>query len=177
MSKGLSERVIDPWELARHQQRIQGEIAVQSLTRLHSQLAQLDGQILLNWQFDLFEHHAVITGQLELSLFLQCQRCLQAMHWIAQVDTALCPLKAEQSEQNLPTGFDSSVLAETPVRLGWLVEDEVLLVLPFAPAHPQCPAHDYQQNETPPADFLVAQKAHEQENPFQVLSALKLKQR
>jgi len=171
--KGLNERIIEPWELARYEHNIQGEIELQTLSRLQSQLTQPDGQVMLDWCFKIIEHHAVITGQLKLRLALQCQRCLKPVVWTAQVDTALCLLKLGQDEQNLPAGFESIVLSDSHVRLGLLVEDEILLALPFAPLHEHCPSHDYQQDEAPPDDFVAAQEAHQKENPFQVLAALK----
>ncbi len=173
MSDDLGERVIDAWDLARHQQSIQGDIGLRGLSRLSSLLAQDDGQILLNWQFDLLEHHAVIVGVLDVRLSLLCQRCLLPVLWCAQVDTALCLLKPWQNEQNLPAGFDCTVLSGCHVRLAELVEDEILLGLPFAPVHDLCPPHDYHEDVNPSAEFLAAEEARDAQNPFLSLSPLK----
>jgi len=173
--KSFTELLIDPWELAQRRQRLQGEIAPQSLSRLNAQLTQSAGQILFDWQFEIIEHYVVIVGQLNVQLSLQCQRCLRSMLWETRLETALCPLKPEQEsdEQNLPAGYEAIPLPTARVKLGLLIEDEVLLAVPFAPLHEQCLAHEFWHDEAVSAEFEAAQKEQAQANPFQALAALK----
>ncbi len=171
VSKDLSKRIIDPWTVAQQQQHLSGEIALSSLPRLLTQLEQPQGQVCIDWQFQIITHRAVIVGHIDVQLILQCQRCLQPLSWSTRLNTALCPLKPGQTEQNLPAGFESISLSAERILLSDLVEDEVLLAVPFAPFHEQCPAHDYAaDNRVEDNDVSTMEAQH---HPFQALAALK----
>ncbi len=95
------------------------------------------------------------------TLMLRCERCLEAMPWPLKAEGRLLlvppgqPLPDEELEEE---DFDpihaSSTLDVLP-----LIEDEVLLALPFSPRHEQC---------APPLPLGGAEK----ESPFAVLKQL-----
>ncbi len=77
-----------------------------------------------------------ISGQLQLT----CQRCLKAMPFTLHVDEILVLAKSEaeiEAQPLEPEGPDR-VLAGKEMEVGTLLEDEILLAIPFAPRHEQC---------------------------------------
>jgi uncharacterized protein len=71
------------------------------------------------------------------SVTLECQRCLDDFAWLVDVTTEV--LLARDDAELAALDADSSlevVLAEGPLDPLALVEDELVLALPFAPRHP-----------------------------------------
>jgi uncharacterized protein len=68
---------------------------------------------------------------------LTCQRCLGAFTWPIDERTELLLAKDERDLAELDAGSDTEVvLAAQPLDPLTLVEDELVLALPFAPRHP-----------------------------------------
>jgi len=74
------------------------------------------------------------------TLMLRCERCLEAMPWPVQAEGRLLlvppgePLPDEELDEE---EFDP-IHASTTLEVLPLVEDEILLALPYAPRHEQC---------------------------------------
>ena len=84
-----------------------------------------------------------MTIDLEGEVPLECQRCLGPLRWPVVQQTELLLAHDEAELARLDADTESEVvLAEGPLDPLSLVEDELLLVLPFAPRHPdgQCGA-------------------------------------
>jgi uncharacterized protein len=76
--------------------------------------------------------------EIEGSVPLTCQRCLDDFEWPVAQRTEV--LLAHDERELALLDADSSaevVLAGAPVTTLTLVEDELLLALPFAPRHPE----------------------------------------
>jgi uncharacterized protein len=93
-------------------------------------------------------HKAVAGGEAELrlhlqartSLQLQCQRCLQPMAVLLDVQPSLRFVRGEALAEALDEDSDEDVLALTPaLDLQPLIEDELILALPLVPRHIVCP--------------------------------------
>ena len=80
--------------------------------------------------------------ELRGSVPLECQRCLQAFAWNVAQDTTLLLARNERELAVLDESDDTHevVLAAEPLDAATLIEDEVLLALPFAPrcGQPEC---------------------------------------
>ncbi|MGB5541762.1 MAG: YceD family protein [Gammaproteobacteria bacterium] len=75
-----------------------------------------------------------VTGRVSASLPLRCQRCLETV--VVEVDQALSlAVTAEGEEQLAPERMEAWPLTAGPVRLGELLEDELLLATPLVPMH------------------------------------------
>ena len=101
------------------------------------------------------------------TVVLQCQRCLQGLDELLQVDRHFRFVRGEAEAARLDEESDDDVL-ELPPRLDLheLVEDELILALPLVPRHPRCPV------PLPlPADTDVAEEPAP--NPFAALAALR----
>ncbi|MDR0480274.1 MAG: YceD family protein [Gallionellaceae bacterium] len=154
---------IDNLDFARNGKELRGEIAVADMPRLQDMLAAPDGVV-----------HYVVRGllgkdgnpMLELELdgrcYLRCQRCLEAMDYPVKQKSRL--LLAPESELDAFADDENeldSIATDRHFDVLDLVEQEILLNLPFAPRHPEggCKAMD-----------MATQP---DKNPFAVLASLK----
>ena len=80
--------------------------------------------------------------QVQLSGLLQltCQRCLGPLQYPLQIDAVLVLARSEAEVEVQPVdpGSPDRVLGGKEMDLGTLLEDEVLLAVPFAPHHETC---------------------------------------
>lgn len=157
---------IDGLDFARKSSEIRGTIAVFDFSRLKDQLFSPDGEV----------HYALTGGrgeegspQLALRLSgkisLVCQRCLGSLEFDLDNDAVFFLVP---DESHLPAPEDERedveyLVADAPIDVVELIEDEVLLSLPLAPMH-----EDVNCN-----DALLAAK-EQKESPFKVLQGLKL---
>jgi DUF177 domain-containing protein len=133
--------VIDALEVAQAGASLRGEFAAADFVRLRDKLAAGSGGVEYQLQGC---HDAQGRPALRLrvrgSLQLVCQRCLGAVEQPVDIDSQLV-LAASQAEVDreplAPEGPDRIVASRgMPVRE--LIEDELLLAVPYAPRHAQC---------------------------------------
>lgn len=88
--------------------------------------------------FEPLEGGVGIRGEVKAMLLARCQRCLGRME--LQLDVPIRLLIPETERNAAPAGWD---LGEAGARftLGEFIEEELLLVMPFAPRHSEgaCP--------------------------------------
>jgi len=156
-------RFIDPLHLAKQGCTLQGRVALSQMPRLHDKLCQVQGDVLIDWQFaNDGQQRPTIVGSLQTQLKMLCQRCLQPMDWPIDAKVALMVIPNEQAEEELPEDFEALTLTSIPISLLSLIEDELILALPIVVKHPACQV----VNEYP-------QGNGEQYHPFQALSQWK----
>jgi uncharacterized protein len=161
---------IDSLDFAGNGRQISGEIPVAGLPRLLDALEDSQGilQYTVRGGADK-QGNPLLDVSITGSCRLRCQRCLSAMEHTVRLDTRL--LLRDQANLDALDGdvaggeeeaFDS-ILAEVHLDVLCLLEEEILLSLPFAPKHEfgACQA----------ADGGNMQK--EEKNPFAVLVKLK----
>ena len=92
-----------------------------------------------------------IDGELQLT----CQRCLKAMPFPLGVDGILVLAKSEAEIEAQPIDPEAPdrVLAGKEMEVGTLLEDEILLALPFAPRHGHCSASGVDKGEAQASPF------------------------
>ncbi|KPK07027.1 MAG: hypothetical protein AMJ64_07735 [Betaproteobacteria bacterium SG8_39] len=153
---------IDGFEFAASGGARAGRWPLRDLPRLRSSLAALDGELeyALRGTHDPMGRRALqlkLRGVLKLS----CQRCLETMDFPLDVDAMLVLATSEaeiDADADDPAAPDR-VLASREMPIRELIEDEVLLSLPFAPRHERCGTHH---------DSLGEQRR----SPFAALSAM-----
>lgn len=76
------------------------------------------------------------------TLRLTCRRCLEALEFAAGVDTTLLLASSQEALDAEPMTAEGpdSIVATREMSLRDLVEDELLLALPYAPTHEVCAA-------------------------------------
>lgn len=124
-------------------QALAGTRPVAELPRLVSALAGPEGQLSAQLQFaPSVVSRGVVTGAVQGTLLLTCQRCLKTFPWALQAAFGWQLVLSEAEEERVMEADQGD-----PVLLqdGWLLlpealEDEALLALPLAPvcAEPAC---------------------------------------
>ena len=145
---------IDGFEFATAGARQQGSWPVRKFPRLRDMLAADDGEVAYALEG---AHDARGRPSLKLevrgTLLLRCQRCLEPMPYEVNAATLLV-LAATQAEIDAepPDAIAADrVVAGVAMPVRDLVEDELILAVPYAPRHEACaaqvPALEQQQDE------------------------------
>ena len=79
-----------------------------------------------------------LTLSLDGEVFVACQRCLAALAVRVAQETMLLLARDEAELALLDNEEPEVVLADSPVDALTLVEDELLLSLPYSPRHEEC---------------------------------------
>jgi len=135
--------VIDGFEFASAGATQQGIWPLSDFSRLHDMLAADAGEVRYEISGVRDERgrpslRLKVSGTLEL----RCQRCLEPMALEVQTDetlvlaATLAEIHAEPADANAP----DRVVAGKEMALRELVEDELILAVPYAPRHESCTA-------------------------------------
>jgi uncharacterized protein len=152
---------IDSMDFARNGKELCGEIPIVDLPRLSDMLANSNGtltyRVLGSHEGDSHKLDIVLEGKCNL----RCQRCLEEFAYPLEVESHLKLIPAEMLDEDEGDDEDS-IEATRHLDLLELIEDEVLLNLPFAPKHPEgmcaTPLTDLQQPANPFARLAVLKK-------------------
>ena len=127
----------DAFRLAREHETVHGKFDAAASERLYDWLAPGDAPV--NWSITGTTDglgRPAIAIELEGSVPLECQRCLAPLAWPVQQRTVALLAKNEGEGDALDEDSDEEVLvAAAPLDPLTLVEDELLLSLPYAPTH------------------------------------------
>ena len=137
-SSGRRGGSFDAFDVALRRATLAGTVEVAKMERAVDRLAPEGGASDVSWRItgttDAMGRPA-LEIRLDGSVPLECQRCLQPFAWpvaqcttllLARDERELAVLDAEDDEHEV-------LLANAPQDAMTLIEDEVLLVLPFAP--------------------------------------------
>lgn len=142
MSAQAALAVIDSLEFARAGQSLSGSLPVAALTRLQDGLFDDQGEI----RFEVRGGHnarrqPVLTVEISGVLHLQCQRCLGVLDLAMRFSNTLL-LVSGGPDAGEPDDVEAEwIEASAELDVAGLVEEEILLSLPYAPRHGegQCP--------------------------------------
>lgn len=129
----------DGFRLAAERGVVEGSVDAHALPRVADLLS--DGPASIAWRIEGFTDASArpaLRIALKGAVSLTCQRCLADFAW--PVDHATEVLLAHDEEQVAALDAVSSlevVHASGPIDPLTLVEDELVLTLPFAPRHPE----------------------------------------
>ena len=136
-----AQPVIDGFEFAESTRTLRGSVLLSDFPRLRDVLAETQGEL----------QYAVAgirddKGRLALritvagSLPVRCQRCLEAFELPVDIDATLVLARSEDELRAEPVEVDAAdwVLAGKEMKVGELLEDELLLAIPNAPRHERC---------------------------------------
>ena len=159
--------LVDPFRLVAEKQILEGDLSISSLERLRQTILSQDRTL----------HYHIVGGADQLSrptirlvlegeVGLSCQRCMEPMLFLVDIDTTVTLFNSEDAllaaEEEDPT-IEGLVFAELSDIL-WLIEEEVILALPYVGTHETC-------------DGVIGQvgseKSEHQPNPFSILKHLK----
>jgi uncharacterized protein len=163
----MSDLTFDNGDFARHQRTLHGDLALADLPRVAGEVLSGDVvQFALAGGRDRLERLTLdlsLKGHFELN----CRRCLKPMPFELDVATRFTLFSTEEKLDAAEADDEEveGLLFEHEFDMMSLIEDEILLTLPFAPAHDACEA-----------DAPVAPDAGstpQKPNPFAVLAELK----
>jgi len=157
--------LIDPVAFAREGRTRTGKIAVAELDpRVHDSLADTSGEaefVLVGSVDRLRRPHLTLT--VNATLNVPCQRCLEAMTETLSTRADIVLFFDQEKLEAAATEDEEldAILAEPEMDVIALIEDEIIMGLPFAPKHEVCgtEALERAKNDKP--------------NPFAVLAKLK----
>ena len=136
---GSQETRFDAFKLVARGGELTGTIDPALLPRLGEQVADEGGSVA--WRIrggDDGQGRPALTVTVEGDVPVTCQRCLRTMRQPVAQETVLLLARNEAEVVRLDEASEREViLASAPIEALAVVEDELLLSLPFAPRHEQ----------------------------------------
>lgn len=128
--------LIDSLSFARNGEEISGEFLIASLTRLHDSLTRKVGFIDFQVRGRQENNQCFFEVSINGTLYLCCQRCLGELNFPLSIHVQLPVLAANVlAELSDNIEFEDAIEARQQLDVLALIEDEILLALPFAPKH------------------------------------------
>ena len=135
--------VIDGFECASAGAVQRGILPIRGFSRLRDLLASDAGEVAYEIEGTRDERgrpglRVAVHGKLQL----RCQRCLEAWPYERETDEilVLAATQAEIDAEPVDASLRDRVLAGRAMALSDMVEDELILALPYAPRHEACAA-------------------------------------
>ncbi len=134
----------DAFKLAARASSVSGTLDARRLPNVADSLAPGDDPVPIAWTVEgrrSAEGRPAISIDVEGGVPLVCQRCLARMEWPVSQGTEVLLAHDEDELATLDAETEGEViLADRPIDAATLVEDELVLTLPFAPRHEgECP--------------------------------------
>ncbi|MBU6422256.1 MAG: DUF177 domain-containing protein [Gammaproteobacteria bacterium] len=114
---------------------VAGNLSLSRMPRLCAALADSGGQVSVDLQLFKEGGLAVVSGRVQASLGLTCQRCFRPMRYPVDATMRLAWSGSPQSTPQVPGSYEQLDSNDGRVKLAELVEDELLLALPLAARH------------------------------------------
>lgn len=135
----------DALRLAKQGASLSGSFDARRLPNLEDVLAPGEEAVPVAWTIEgrtSAEGHPALGIEIEARVPLVCQRCLGRIDWpVAQATEVLLAGNGEELARLDDASEGEVVLAARPLEPAMLVEDELVLTLPFAPRHEgACPS-------------------------------------
>ena len=134
----------DAFRLARDRGVLSGTVDAVTLPRMADRIIEDAAHVA--WRIEGTSDalgRPAIAVVLDGVLPLECQRCLEVVHWPVSQRTELLLAHTDAEMARLDNDSELEVvLAQGPLDPVALVEDELVLATPFAPRHTQCPTPD-----------------------------------
>ncbi|MFH2133737.1 MAG: YceD family protein [Pseudomonadota bacterium] len=127
--------LIDSTEFARNGRTLNGEIAVKELPRLAELLTSSEGSIRYTVQGKQADGRLFLLVDMSGICHLRCQRCLGDLLHPVDIASRLQLLEGDELMQDDASDEIDGIEASKELDVLGLVEEELLLSLPFAPRH------------------------------------------
>ena len=133
----FAQAVIDSLEFARTEQTLHGNLPVPGLLRLQDSLHDALGQVDVVVQGGKDgQRRPILRLDVTGALHLRCQRCLGQLDYPLRLsNTLLLVSQAEAESEELDEMEADWIVASPKLDVAALIEDEIILSLPYAPRH------------------------------------------
>ena len=165
---------VDPRRLSMQGKTLTGSVDVNLCRRIKEAVKEISSTIDVSLSFYLEEQgRKAVNIRASGSVKVICQRCLSSMPLKLECDTILCIVWSEEEADVLPKNLEAWIVPENKGNLIDLVEDELLLALPFIAYHKK------EECEPLVANILLSELSNKTEesniesNPFEALKILK----
>lgn len=147
MLTGPLPELIDHRKLANQAGVLEGSIAVERFLRFKEMLAEETGEVQLNLSFDRGDLKCtLVAGRVSANVHLVCQSCMAPYVQTLNCDISASVVVDESKHVVYEQETEVIVHLEKLIPTVDLVEDELILMLPMIPRHPQeCPDGEYSQ--------------------------------
>lgn len=148
---------------------VAGNLSLSRMPRLCAALADTGGQVRVDLQIFKEGALAVVSGRVQASVGLTCQRCFGPIRYPVDANVRLAWTADSQVTEHLPSSYEQLDSDSGRVKLAELVEDELLLALPLAPRHAEmddCSAQPARRTKTKGV-------AAPSPRPFEILKTLR----
>lgn len=135
--------VVDGFEFASAGASLSGALPIRDFPRLHDMLAGTEGEVAYEVEgVRDARGRPALRLKLRGRLDLRCQRCLEALPFEVRADEVLVLAGTQAEIDAEPADVDAAdrVVAAKAMPVRELVEDELILALPYAPRHAGCSA-------------------------------------
>lgn len=163
--------LIDPWRAVEAGAEFRGSLPLARMARLRDSLRASAGEARFHLTFSRDpEGRGLLQGEIEASLVLTCQRCLEALEFPVLITLDLALVSGLDEAGLLPEDLDPLLVSAEHLRLADLIEDELLLALPQITRHEpgDCPAGGRDWTSE-----IAGQLAAEGPHPFAMLGDLR----
>ncbi len=159
---------VEPRKFALRGVELTGFVPEAGLSRLTAAVVRVES-VHANVRFDIDDQgHKVLTGRVAAELVRECQRCLGECHQTVVGDINLAIVWDDEQARQL-TRYEPWLVTEESADLHNIVEEEILLNMPFVSFHDhECIPASALQSEAPQVS-----NTEEQANPFELLKQLK----
>jgi len=173
MQSKVLPRFIDPRRLSVHGKILNGHIDLNLCDRLKEAVAEISTPISSHLSFYIEDQsRKVVRVKSSVTVKIICQRCLVAMPLCLECDTILCIVWTEDEANTLPKHLDPWIVEEDKGDATQLVEDELLLALPFVAYHNKDKCNSLASISYTDADYLDNNIKFKR-SPFEVLRGFK----
>ncbi|HEY5367037.1 MAG TPA: DUF177 domain-containing protein [Casimicrobiaceae bacterium] len=135
---------VSPLRMVERDEALAGVVDVRTLEAAGESLAEGSDPVNIDWKLAAVRNsdgRAALSLTLAGSLPMTCQRCLEVFDWPLDQETRVLVARNDAELKALDDATDDEViLGSDEIGAHVLVEDELLLSMPFAPVHPgACP--------------------------------------
>jgi uncharacterized protein len=136
MPEGWS-KLRDVDALADAQATVDYDIPLQEFARARLQLADTQGSVRGQVRFSRDGVITIAEVQISGAVGLICQRCLRTMRWAIDGGSRVALVGDAREADQVPEGLETVLAPGRQLSIRDLVEEELLLLLPIVPRHPQ----------------------------------------
>lgn len=149
---------------------------IRHFTRLVDMLESDEGSVEIDLNCFIDEQgKRRIDGHVQAEVMIPCQRCLQPMPFRIDSEFAVAAVWTEDQAENLPKHLDPYVVGEGPQDVRGLIEDELIICLPYVSYHEleDCAATPHLETGADEVKAAEGAAPEAKKNPFNVLEQLK----
>jgi uncharacterized protein len=159
-----TDPIVDADVCARAGSTIERHFSLEQLPRLQEAGARDGSRIDVRLRFSLFDARPAVDGRLSGTIYLNCQRCMEAV--AVSIDEQFQVILVQQESADEPGGYEPVIADPACFDVRWLAEEQALLALPLVPLHPAGECDEAASRDSEQGTSRVTQK------PFQNLRDL-----